>query len=78
MYARAQNYKNVRSINRDNLNVKYDYYLAEKDKNEILLIEQWETKEHQQVHLTQPHMDAMREFKDDYILKTTLGEIKLI
>ena len=35
---------------------KYDYYLSEKDENEILLIEQWETKDHQQVHMTHPHM----------------------
>ena len=68
----------LNAIRAENGCVKYDYYLAEKDKNEILLIEQWKTKEHQQVHLTQPHMDSMREFKDDYILKTTLGEIKLI
>ena len=58
--------------------IKYDYYLSEKNKNEILLIEQWESKEDQQLHLTQPHMAAMREFKDDYVLKTTLGEFKLI
>jgi len=58
--------------------IQYDYYLSEKNKNEILLIEQWESKEDQQLHLTQPHMAAMREFKDDYVLKTTLGEFKLI
>lgn len=57
--------------------MKYDYYLSEKDPNEILLIEQWESKEHQQVHLTQPHMARLREFKDDYITKTVIGEIEL-
>ena len=56
---------------------KYDYYLSEEDPNEILLIEQWETKQHQQVHIGQPHMAQMREFKDDYIAKTALGEIEL-
>lgn len=56
---------------------KYDYYLAEKDENEILLIEQWETKDHQQVHMTQPHMAKMKEFKGDYIANTTLGEVTL-
>jgi quinol monooxygenase YgiN len=55
----------------------YDYYLSEEDPNEILLIEQWETKQHQQVHIGQPHMAQMREFKDDYIAKTALGEIEL-
>jgi len=57
--------------------LKYDYYLSEKDPDEILLIEQWESKEHQQIHIAQPHMDSMRRFKDDYILNTKLGEIEL-
>ena len=56
---------------------KYDYYLAEKDENEILLIEQWETKNHQQVHMTQPHMAKMKEFKGDYIANTVLGEVEI-
>lgn len=68
----------LNDIRAENGCIKYDYYLSEKDKNEILLIEQWESKEHQQIHLTQPHMDAMRLFKDDYILKTTLGEVELV
>ena len=54
--------------------LKYDYYLSEKDPDELLLIEQWETKQHQQVHIGQPHMDRMRTFKDEYIQSTTLGE----
>lgn len=57
--------------------IRYDYYLSEKDPDEILLIEQWETKNHQQIHLTQPHMARMREFKGDYIINTTLGEVEL-
>ena len=58
--------------------IKYDYYLSEKDPDEILLIEQWESKEHQQIHLTQPHMVLLKSFKDDYISKTVLGEVELI
>lgn len=57
--------------------IRYDYYLSEKDPDELLLIEQWATKEHQQVHIAQPHMALLREFKGDYIGKTTLGEITL-
>ena len=56
---------------------KYDYYLSEKDPDEILLIEQWETKQHQQVHIKQPHMAQMRTFKGDYITDTVIGEIEL-
>ncbi|MBQ4601801.1 MAG: antibiotic biosynthesis monooxygenase [Clostridia bacterium] len=57
--------------------IKYDYYFSEKDPCELLLIEQWESKEHQQIHCTLPHMDKMREFKDDYIKDTILGEIQI-
>ena len=66
------------SIRKENGCIKYDYYLSEKDANELLLVEQWESKEHQQIHLTQPHMAKLREFKDDYITNTVLGEIQLI
>lgn len=55
--------------------LRYDYYLSEKDPTELLLIEQWETKNHQQIHIEQPHMHKLREFKDDYISNTVLGEI---
>ena len=57
---------------------KYDYYLSESDPNELLLIEQWETKQHQQIHIKQPHMARLRELKEDYITKTLLGEIELL
>ena len=67
----------VDAIRAENGCIRYDYYLSEKDPNEILLIEAWESKNHQQVHLQQPHMDTLRSFKDDYIAKTTLGEFTL-
>ena len=55
----------------------YDYYYSEKDPNEILLIEAWESKHHQQVHIEQPHMARLRSIKEDYIESTTLGEFTL-
>ena len=67
----------LESIRAEDGCIKYDYYLSEKDANEILLIEQWESKNHQQIHLTQPHMDRLREFKNDYIEKTVLGEVSI-
>ena len=57
--------------------IRYDYYLSEKDPNELLLIEQWESKRHQQIHIEQPHMAKLREMKNDYITNTTLGEVEL-
>lgn len=57
--------------------VRYDYYLSEKDANELLLIEQWETAQHQKVHMKQPHMARLYEFKDSYISNTIIGQIEL-
>jgi quinol monooxygenase YgiN len=55
----------------------YNYYFSEADKNELLLIEYWETQKHQQVHLDQPHMEKLRSFKNEYITNTELGEFEL-
>ena len=66
------------AIRAENGCIKYDYYLSEKDENVLLLIEQWATKECQQIHIGQPHMDLLREFKDDYIADTVLGEVELL
>lgn len=66
------------AIRAENGCIRYDYYLSEKDSNEILLIEQWESKAHQQTHIAQPHMVRLRGFKDEYITKTTLGEVELL
>ena len=58
--------------------IRYDYYFAEKNSDEILLIEEWESKEHQQIHIEQPHMARLRELKPDYVETSVLGEFKLI
>ena len=58
--------------------LRYDYYFSEADENELLLIEAWETKSHQQIHIEQPHMARLREMKDGYISSTKLGEFKLV
>ncbi len=56
--------------------IRYDYYFSDKDAQEILLIEEWETQEHQRIHLHQPQMDALRKFKDDYVASTVLKEFE--
>lgn len=65
------------AIRAENGCIKYDYYLSEKDPDEILLIEQWESKNHQQIHINQPHMARLRELKGEYIVSTVLGEIEI-
>lgn len=56
---------------------RYDYYFSEKDPNELLLIEAWESKDHQQVHIAQPHMVQLRTFNKEYIQSAKLGEFEL-
>ena len=67
----------VDEIRKENGCIRYDYYYSEKDPNEILLIEEWESKEHQQIHIGLPHMDQLRTFEKDYIKSATLGEFEL-
>lgn len=54
--------------------LRYDYYLSCQDENEILLLEAWESKEKQQVHMTQEHMARLMDIKNDCIERTVLGE----
>ena len=44
----------------------------------VLLIEQWETEEHQRVHMQQPHMTRLRELKAQYIDDTEMGKVQLV
>ena len=57
--------------------LRYDYYFSEADENELLLIEAWETKRHQEIHIEQPHMAKLRALKGDYVETTTLGEFEV-
>ena len=56
---------------------RYDYYAADADPNELLLIEAWESKHHQEIHIDQPHMARLRSFKGEYIETTTLRDFEL-
>ena len=55
----------------------YDYYLSVQDENVILLLEQWESAEHQRIHMQQPHMVPLMELKDKYIADVKLGKVDL-
>ena len=67
----------VDSVRKEDGCIRYDYYFSEKDPDEILLIEAWESKKHQEIHIEQPHMARLRELKPDYVISTTLGEFEL-
>ena len=55
----------------------YDYYFSDADASELLLLEAWETRRHQEVHIEQPHMAKLRSFKAEYIESTELREFEL-
>ena len=67
----------VDAIRKEDGCIRYDYYFSEKDPDEILLLEAWESYEHQQIHLEQPHMETLRALKPEFVLSTTLGEYQI-
>ena len=52
--------------------VQYDYYLSANRADEVLLVERWESQEAQKLHLTQPHMDRVKQLKERFVERTTL------
>ena len=50
--------------------LRYDYYLANGNDDEILLVEMWLSAKHQSVHMTQPHMQKLAQIKETYIEAT--------
>lgn len=67
----------VDAVRKEDGCIRYDYYFSEKDKDEILLIEAWESKRHQEIHIEQPHMARLRELKPEFVISTELGEFEL-
>lgn len=67
----------VDAIRREDGCIRYDYYLSVQDDNTLLLIEQWASEAHQQTHMGQPHMAALRAAKEKYVEATLLGRVTL-
>ena len=57
--------------------IRYDYYFSAQEESVVLLIEQWETEEHQRIHMQQPHMARLRGLKAQYIDATAMGKAEL-
>lgn len=55
----------------------YDYYFSAQDQNVVLLIEKWESAQHQRIHMTQPHMAELMAIKDEFISDTAFGDAAL-
>ncbi|MBQ0037694.1 MAG: antibiotic biosynthesis monooxygenase [Clostridiales bacterium] len=55
----------------------YDYYFSAQDENVVLLVEKWESAEHQRVHMTQPHMAEVKTVKEQFVADTAFGDAAL-
>ncbi len=55
--------------------IRYDYFYSAADPDAVLLFEEWESQQHQQVHLTQPHIADVKSIKETYILSTELRSL---
>lgn len=51
---------------------RYQYFYSAEQQDAILLIEEWKSKAHQDLHMTQPHMAELMRLKGEYILETTI------
>ncbi len=74
---RLKNEGIVDAVRKEDGCIRYDYYFSEKDNDEILLIEAWESKHQQEIHIEQPHMARLREIKPEFVLSTELGEFEI-
>lgn len=58
--------------------LKYEYYNSVDDETKLVLFEEWENKECQQIHMTQPHMKTAMDIKSKYIEKAELKQISML
>lgn len=53
--------------------ISYDYFLPEDiTQNKLVLIEKWQSKDLQQLHLTTPHMQTFSAIKEKYVYDTNV------
>jgi len=57
---------------------RYEYFFSDQDENQLLLLEEWESETHQQVHIKQPHMARALELKAKYVENVHVGEYNLL
>lgn len=66
------------AIRAEDGNHRYEYFFSAHEETKLLLVEAWETKEHQQVHMSQPHMAKLKELKEGRITNTVIGEFAFV
>ena len=53
----------------------YDYYLPVEDGKTMVLYEEWESAQHQKIHMTQPHMKTAMEIMGKYTKSTVIKRL---
>ena len=53
----------------------YDYYFPVEEPNTLALYEEWESAEHQKIHMTQPHMKTALEIMGKYTESVTIKKL---
>ena len=56
----------------ENGNIKYDYYFAADDENELFLVEKWENADVLAVHMQQDHFKRLGELKEQFVEDTEI------
>ena len=55
--------------------LRYDYYFPAVPANEVLLVEVWESAEHQAAHMAQPHMAQLAAMKATFVADTHVEKL---
>lgn len=63
----------IETIVRTEMGCEEYSYEAHAENNTIVLTEQWTSRELQQEHLKQPHMEIVKQLKDKYVLETEIS-----
>ena len=58
-------------------NLKYDYYLPAKDRDEVLLVEKWSGTDALAAHGGQAHMAKLGELKKAYVINTVIEKYEV-
>lgn len=67
----------LESIRKEDGCIRYEYYYSAEDECKLVLFEEWQSKTHQQVNMTQPHMKLAMEIKGKYVESVELKELKI-
>ena len=58
-------------------NIKYDYYMADTDADELFLLEKWKDADVLTEHTKQAHYIRLGEFKPDYVTDTIVEKYEI-